>query len=293
MGKPTGFFEYDRKLPARRPVPVRLRDWREVYEPFPEEEAVRQGARCMDCGIPFCHEGCPLGNLIPEWNDLVYRGRLARGPRTAPRHQQLPGVHRATVPRPVRGGVRARHQRRSRRHRAHRVRDRRAGLDRGLGDPAGPLGAHRQVGGGGRVGPGRPGLRPAAGPGRAQRGRLRAGRAPRRAAALRDPGIQDGEGGAGPAPGPAARPRAWCSAAPRRWARAGEPGHARVVGRTARAGRAARARCRLCPRRDAGAGASRWRRSSTPWCWPAAPPRRATFRWRAVTSTACTSPWST
>ncbi len=74
MGKPTGFFEYGRKLPARRPVPVRLRDWREVYEPFPEDEAIRQGARCMDCGIPFCHEGCPLGNLIPEWNDLVYRG---------------------------------------------------------------------------------------------------------------------------------------------------------------------------------------------------------------------------
>jgi len=73
MGKPTGFFEYDRVLPMRRPVPVRLRDWREVYEPFPEDDAVRQGARCMDCGIPFCHEGCPLGNLIPEWNDLVYR----------------------------------------------------------------------------------------------------------------------------------------------------------------------------------------------------------------------------
>src|SRR6202140_5401876 len=74
MGKPTGFVEYPRRLPPRRAVPVRLRDWREVYEPFPENEATRQGARCMDCGIPFCHEGCPLGNLIPEWNDLVYRG---------------------------------------------------------------------------------------------------------------------------------------------------------------------------------------------------------------------------
>ena len=74
MGKPNGFLEFPRTLPARRPVPVRLRDWREVYEPFPEDEARRQGARCMDCGIPFCHEGCPLGNLIPEWNDLVYRG---------------------------------------------------------------------------------------------------------------------------------------------------------------------------------------------------------------------------
>ena len=74
MGKPTGFMDFDRELPRRRPVPVRLRDWRELYETFDEESIRQQGARCMDCGIPFCHEGCPLGNLIPEWNDLVYRG---------------------------------------------------------------------------------------------------------------------------------------------------------------------------------------------------------------------------
>jgi glutamate synthase (NADPH/NADH) small chain len=67
-------MEFDRSLPRRRPVSVRLRDWREVYEPFGEEATQEQGARCMDCGIPFCHDGCPLGNLIPEWNDLVYRG---------------------------------------------------------------------------------------------------------------------------------------------------------------------------------------------------------------------------
>ncbi|MGH9082914.1 MAG: glutamate synthase subunit beta [Acidimicrobiales bacterium] len=73
MGKITGFLEYGRELPRRRPVPVRLRDWREVYEPFPAESARNQAARCMDCGVPFCHEACPLGNLIPEWNDLVYR----------------------------------------------------------------------------------------------------------------------------------------------------------------------------------------------------------------------------
>ena len=66
-------MKYGRQLPRRRPVRVRLRDWREVYEPFAEEAVRQQGARCMDCGIPFCHEGCPLGNLIPEWNDLVYR----------------------------------------------------------------------------------------------------------------------------------------------------------------------------------------------------------------------------
>ena len=73
MGETTGFMKYPRELPQRRPVPVRIRDWKEVYEDFPPEKVRTQGARCMDCGIPFCHMGCPLGNLIPEWNDLVYR----------------------------------------------------------------------------------------------------------------------------------------------------------------------------------------------------------------------------
>src|SRR3954466_1849202 len=73
MGETTGFMKWGRETPTRRPVPVRLRDWREVYEPFPEETLRLQAGRCMDCGIPFCHQGCPLGNLIPDWNDLVYR----------------------------------------------------------------------------------------------------------------------------------------------------------------------------------------------------------------------------
>ncbi len=67
------FIHIERKSPPRRPVEERVRDWREVYLPFPEDELRRQAARCMDCGIPFCHQGCPLGNLIPDWNDLVYR----------------------------------------------------------------------------------------------------------------------------------------------------------------------------------------------------------------------------
>src|SRR3954469_17416493 len=75
MGKPTGFIEIHRKKPATRPVEERVRDYREVYLPYPEAELRKQGARCMDCGIPFCHQGCPLGNLIPDWNDLVYRDR--------------------------------------------------------------------------------------------------------------------------------------------------------------------------------------------------------------------------
>jgi glutamate synthase (NADPH/NADH) small chain len=75
VGKPTGFIEIARKKQATRPVEERLRDWREVYVPYSSGQLQQQGARCMDCGIPFCHQGCPLGNLIPDWNDLVYRDR--------------------------------------------------------------------------------------------------------------------------------------------------------------------------------------------------------------------------
>jgi len=73
MGELTGFLKWSRETPTRRPVPVRLRDWQEVYEPFPPDKLAIQAGRCMDCGIPFCNNGCPLGNLIPDWNDLVYR----------------------------------------------------------------------------------------------------------------------------------------------------------------------------------------------------------------------------
>jgi glutamate synthase (NADPH) small chain len=76
MADPSGFLKYThRELPQRRPVSLRLRDWNEVYEEFDNGTLREQATRCMDCGIPFCHNGCPLGNLIPEWNDLVRRGR--------------------------------------------------------------------------------------------------------------------------------------------------------------------------------------------------------------------------
>src|SRR5712691_4000574 len=83
MGKPTGFMEFQRELPTDRSPLERVRDWNEFHEHFSEEKLRLQGARCMDCGIPFCHtgqlisgmaSGCPINNLIPEWNDLVYRG---------------------------------------------------------------------------------------------------------------------------------------------------------------------------------------------------------------------------
>lgn len=74
MGKPTGFKEYKRQVPVERPVEERIEDYLEVYEPFSEKKLKEQAARCMNCGIPFCHIGCPLGNIIPEFNDLVYKG---------------------------------------------------------------------------------------------------------------------------------------------------------------------------------------------------------------------------
>jgi glutamate synthase (NADPH/NADH) small chain len=75
MGKDTGFLEIDREQPTRRKIEERVKDWFEIYEPFPEQKQRDQGARCMDCGVPFCHTGCPVNNLIPDWNDLVYNGR--------------------------------------------------------------------------------------------------------------------------------------------------------------------------------------------------------------------------
>ena len=75
MGKNTGFMEYTRELPERRAVEERVNDWFEIYKEFPLDKVRTQGARCMDCGVPFCHTGCPLNNIIPDWNDLVYRDR--------------------------------------------------------------------------------------------------------------------------------------------------------------------------------------------------------------------------
>ncbi len=76
MADTRGFLRYPRQGPRRRPPELRLRDFSELYEPFPGSKLRQQASRCMDCGIPFCHEGCPLGNLIPEWNDLVRTGRM-------------------------------------------------------------------------------------------------------------------------------------------------------------------------------------------------------------------------
>ena len=82
MGKATGFKEFVRETPSRRAVTERVNDWFEIYLDFPEDKIRRQGARCMDCGVPFCHNGCPVNNIIPDWNDMVYRGRWKEAIRT-------------------------------------------------------------------------------------------------------------------------------------------------------------------------------------------------------------------
>jgi len=81
MGKVTGFLEIDREQPARRPITERVNDWFEIYQPFSVEKQRDQAARCMDCGVPFCHTGCPVNNLIPDWNDLAYNNRWERAIR--------------------------------------------------------------------------------------------------------------------------------------------------------------------------------------------------------------------
>ena len=88
MGKPTGFLEYARELPLDRSALKRIKDWNEFHEHMDDQHLRQQGARCMDCGVPFCHNGtlvsgmasgCPINNLIPEWNDLIYRGLWREG----------------------------------------------------------------------------------------------------------------------------------------------------------------------------------------------------------------------
>ena len=103
MGDPRGFLRYERSGPQRRPVELRVRDWREVYEPFPAEELTRQALRCMDCGIPFCHEGCPLGNLIPEWNDLVGRDLPAEASDRLHATNNFPEITGRLCPAPCEG----------------------------------------------------------------------------------------------------------------------------------------------------------------------------------------------
>jgi len=100
MGKPTGFKEYPRLTPGERPPSERVKDWREFMIQLPVAQLRKQGARCMDCGVPFCHSGCPLGNIIPDFNDLVYRGEWERAVRTLHATNNFPEITGRVCPAP-------------------------------------------------------------------------------------------------------------------------------------------------------------------------------------------------
>ena len=120
MGKITGFMEIKRETPSRRPVGERLKDWREFDLKMPEDKLRAQGARCMDCGIPFCHKGCPLGNIIPDWNDLIYRGRWREAIDRLHSTNNFPEFTGRICPGAVRRSLRPQHQQRSRHDQADR-----------------------------------------------------------------------------------------------------------------------------------------------------------------------------
>jgi len=103
MGNPKGFLEIARVTPERRPVQERIHDWKEVYKDFPEEQLTKQASRCMDCGIPFCNQGCPLGNIIPDWNDLVYRGRWSEAIKRLHATNNFPEFTGRVCPAPCEG----------------------------------------------------------------------------------------------------------------------------------------------------------------------------------------------
>ena len=105
MGAIKGFMKYERETPSGRPVKERLRDQEECYAPFPEEKYKEQGARCMDCGVPFCQSesGCPLGNLIPDWNDMVYRGRYKEAVELLQKTNNFPEFTGRVCPAPCEG----------------------------------------------------------------------------------------------------------------------------------------------------------------------------------------------
>ena len=194
MADPKGFLKVqERELPPRRPVPVRLMDWKEVYEQQESGALKRQAGRCMDCGVPFCHQGCPLGNLIPEWNDLTWRGEGRQAIERLHETNNFPEFTGRLCPAPVRVVLRARHQPAAGDDQAGRGLDHRPGVPERLGHAA-PAGApdrqdRRRRG----LRPRRARRRAAAHACRPHRRRLRARRPHRRPAPLRHPGLQDGE----------------------------------------------------------------------------------------------------
>ena len=190
MGKATGFIEIARAKHPVRPVVERLRDWREVYEPYPEAGLKDQAARCMDCGIPFCHQRLPARKPDSRLERSRLPQPVADGDRSAARDQQLPRVHRPAVPGAVRGRVRPRHQQRSGDDQVDRGLDHRSRVRGGLGYGPAAGAADRQARRRRRLRAGGSGRGRSVEPRRSSRHGLRARRSHRRAPALRDPRVQ-------------------------------------------------------------------------------------------------------
>ena len=239
MPDPKGFLKYTkRETPQRRPVPLRLRDWKEVYEDFSHDVLREQATRCMDCGIPFCHNGCPLGNLIPEWNDLVRNDRWRDAIERLHATNNFPEFTGRLCPAPCEGSCVLGINQDPVTIKQVEVEIIDNAFDEGWVVPLPPDKLTGKTRRRRRVGSGWAGRRSAAHPRRSFGDGVRAGRSHRRPAALRHPGIQDGE-----APH---RPPARAD---------GRRGH-RVPRRRERRGRHHRRRAA--------------RPSSTRWCWRAA-----------------------
>ena len=164
MGKPTGFLEFQREVPKDRSPLGRVADWQEFHIHMPEADLKKQGARCMDCGIPFCHtgqlvsgmaSGCPIHNLIPEWNDLVYRGLWQEALERLHKTNNFPEFTGRVCPAPCEGSCVLGMNNPAGHHQKHRVRNHRPRLAERLGQAAAAEEAHGQKGGRRRLRPGR------------------------------------------------------------------------------------------------------------------------------------------
>ena len=211
MGKVTGFLEYTREVPERRPVAERINDWFEIYHPFPEEKIRLQGARCMDCGIPFCHTGCPVTNIIPDWNDLVWRGRWREASRVLHSTNNFPEFTGRICPAPCEAACVLGINEPAGDDQEHRKDHRRSRLGRRLDRSRTAAVADGQARRGGWFGPRGTGRGAATGARRACRHRFRKSRPHRRTAALRHSEFQDGEASDRPAHRADARAKAWNS----------------------------------------------------------------------------------
>ena len=274
MGNVTGFMDFERVEEDHEPVKKRVKNYREFVITLGEEEAKVQSARCMDCGTPFCNSGCPVNNIIPDFNDLVYRADWKMAFAVLDSTNNFPEFTGRICPAPCEEAC------------TLNINDDPVGIksiehaiiDRAWGEgwvvPRPAPRKNRQEGGGGRLRPGRAGRCAAAGPRRPRRHRVREERRDRRPAALRHSRLQDGEDRTSTGASRRCRPKAWssapaCGSASWRATSASPTGRARRIGAEELIGRA-----------------------SMRWSWPAAPSARATCRCRGATSPASTSRWS-